>query len=363
MSEGKPKTFTVKVPEYLKPVLQTQIAKYKLRRNNIVKPLCLVCGVNYVHIPNEMREFVLSNTCRKCDFTMPYLYFHNTSPLGFKDCQYSWYMDNVLNVPAEETTNEFLIEGSVSHALDEYFIDLLRKKWFTDKIKSLSPSRIGIYNFLLGLFKDKYEDIIKGIVKRSREEFASKITEQELLVWREQIFHNIINDYAYINAIRLLNDAMYNGEFTQLMTQKHTEKVVFSTYEFFQIRLLLKGHIDKLYVLKNNKVFALRDDKGRRAIRVNENGMKFDCSEQLGSYSLALKQMYGKDVLNVGFMWLSRYWEPHPVICDEESYLDCLKEICLFIRDKHSPTKSKPGGLCSKQFCSRWEMCQNPSGQ
>jgi len=358
LSKGKEKTVSIPVPDYLSFIVKKRLEKYPFIKNAVFYPTCYVCGVNQTHIPNDIKVWLLNKTCKRCDGKIPYLLMHTTAILGIRsDCQYRWWLGEFMNIP--EPPSIYLIEGAIVHAYEEYLVKLMRKREFRAKIKELSSSRTALYDYLITLFRERFDEIVKDVAEREILEYGAKgDVEQRYLQLKEEIFSGVLNDFAMVMTIRFRNNALFGGELMKLLTRREVEKTVFGTYEFSGVKILQKGRIDCLYEIDkgDRKIFVIRDSKLRRRIGLTPSGkITYDPSLQFGGYACALRQMYEKDVEVVGLMWLSRYYEVEPIPCDEEGFIETVLELCNFIRNGTVPRKAVPGhGLCSKEYCGYW---------
>jgi len=340
----------VKIPKYLRMFVPAQMNRYIFNNNIIKSDICYTCGVNYTRLNESQKTWIENKVCSECDFKTPVLAFHITSILSFRTCQQSFWNSYVLGIKVPPSI--WLVEGIVGHTFDKFLLDYFSREDNYERIKRFYPSKTKIQREILNLLRREYDNLIEITLKNEN----SNIPSQLLITQKEEMFEDLLNDYAYIFTKRLYNDIKFGGEFRELQAFKWREEKVLAYDKLHDVRALQIGRIDKLFQIKD-KLFAIWDDKTKKRVRYWKNEFS-DSSRQLGGYSHCLKQMYGVDVHVIGVINLLRYFYPTFVYVDEEGYLDVLDELCLFIREMKTPLKRPKGsGLCKEEYCGYFNRC------
>jgi len=349
----KDKRLEVKVPRNLKPVIQAKLKRRRFFSNVYLSKSCLLCPVNFHEFTKEELEWIRKNVCSHCNKIVPCIGVRVTEIVSFKNCQMSWYFENILNIPRPYTTA--LLEGIIAHAFDRVLTDLLNDKAFFEKVKEYYPSRLDMYNFLVETLHKRYDRVCKSIIPEY--DAMKPMLEKLLITHKRDVFEKILEDFAYVGLIRIYNDILFGGEYRKLVKRRWEEKRVFGLYRHKGVKLFIVGHIDKLYRLGNDK-FVIRDDKTLRVVRVPRRGHGlYDYQLQLGGYSYLLRQLYGIDVETIGVIWLLRYADIAPTQCDEKGFLTVCKTMCEMLGEGKAPLRTYPGGLCSSDYCGYWNSC------
>jgi len=347
------KEFTVELPLYLIPLVRAQMERHILHPNIKRSPMCLTCGVNYTRLSEDLKSWVTSHMCKQCDLTNPCLIQYITDIIGFPNCQMAWYLSKILNIPTAPSV--YMVEGQISHEFDNFLLEYFSKKENYEYIKQFYPSRTKMTLEINKLLNEEYDKIIDRALKESEIEGKQNTIGQLLLSQKDELFSDVLSDYAYIFAKRLYNDIKHSGEFTKLLLTKWIEKKVIGYDTFYDIRMFQVGRIDKLYTIKPNK-FVIQDDKSSRAIRYWGEDIYSEAGTQLGGYAHCLQQLYNYDVHVLGAIWLLRYFYHTYIPCDVDSYVKILSDICKFIKERKAPLKrQKNTGMCHEQYCDYYK--------
>jgi len=351
-------TLNVTLPDYLIPVVNVQ-HKTHYYYNNIEKfQICKLCGVNMTKLRlGTSFSWVLTEVCGKCKGEMPCLLVHVSTVAGFPHCEQKFWFNFYQGL--KEPAIKAALEGTIAHSLNEFLVNYLSKFENTSKIKhECGISREKILSYLTNLLDLEYDKIAEDIVRRQREDFGDKVELKDILELKEELFEDFINDFAYLYTIRIYQNLVNGGVYHNLLAKRWTEMRVMAYDVFFGIKFLQIGRVDALYKLSDNSFF-IRDGKSSR--RITSDAIKegfWDFRYQAGGYSHCLKQIYPNNVSVFAMVYLLRYHDLIPDVCDEEGYLNNLQKMAELILYKQPPKKADRGGLCSTEFCLFWGFCQ-----
>jgi hypothetical protein len=350
------KTIESKIPKHITPILDTQLVKSKLHINNIEDDICYFCAINHTPLEHHHIVWVTQNICRQCEKNNPYIKQTVTDSLTFRSCQLAWWHSQVEGITYRPT--EYMIEGAVSHAIDEFLTEYFSDSKNFEKFIQYYPSRSKIYQEILSLIQAKFDTIVSTIEEKSSDDEYYSVLKNDYLKMKSELLETVMHDHAYIATMRVLNNIRYQGDYSKIVAMKWVEHKVVGYFNYANTNIFLKGRIDKLYKLKEN-VFLIRDDKASRMLTMfatsTPHGYYVE-NGQFGGYSYLLKQYYKKDVSVIGVIWFYRYNDFIPVYCNEEIFLDNLKNICTFLSKESSPPIPRfQGGICSEKFCPYWK--------
>jgi hypothetical protein len=342
------KEITLSIPSYLKMYIPAQLSNYSFQQNSIKGDLCYVCGINYTKMSDTNKVWAELNICKKCSLENPVLLFHITTILSFDMCQQSFWNSHVLGIKLPPSI--WLVEGIIGHYFDKFLLDYFSIDENYEKFKKYYPSRTKIQTELLKILREHYDKIIEEVMTQEN------IPGQLIVTQKEEIFESLLNDYAFLFAKRIYNDMKYEGEFRELQAFKWKEEKVYAYDEFYDVRILQSGKIDKLFKIKEN-LFVIWDDKTKSTIRHWKSDFS-DSSKQLGGYAHCLEQIYGAEVHVLGVLNLLRYFYPTFVYVDKEGYIEVVKRLCDFIRNSRTPMKlPKNSGICKEAYCGYFDRC------
>ena len=350
------KTVNVDVPDYLYDVLVVALNKAireKRIHNNVFESnTCYLCAVNQLHLTPEQLGWVKRNLCSKCDHKIPFYLQRITQICSFNYCDIAWYINNVLDIPT--VPNEYMIEGSFVHMLDELLSEHFSDRKTIKKYKALFPDR-----------KRMYEEVFKDIgflfakAKNNLLEEKDNVREELINKVADDMFNGILKDIAEVSTIRLYYDILNEGDYHKVANRKWSELKLLGYYINHGVKLLLVGHIDKLYKLGNNN-FVIRDRKGTHVVRyyATRNGAFYDVPIQLGGYKYLLEQNYNADVNVIGEVELTFYFDVIPTFCDTKGFIDSCDRLTSFISNQQSPIGRPRGSLCSVKYCPYYSLCK-----
>ena len=351
----------VTIPQNIYPIIHAKLRFQQTSPNILLSDVCYVCGVNANRLNKEETEWIKSNICIQCDKKTPYIPVSVTEVVNFDECQASWYFSNVLNLPIVVSTQ--MLEGTISHACDNILVNLMNDKQFFEKLKEKYPSRFDMYREVNKKLNEEYDVIIKDALEETNF-MQGYVPEKLLLTLKRDIFDKLLDDFTYLTVMRIYNDILFEGDYRKLISRRWEEKRVFGHFEHNGIKFLIRGRIDKLYRLGNEK-FLIRDDKSLRVIRLPGRGQSlYSYSTQLGGYHYCLSQMFTPKVETVGIIWLIRFADIVPAECDKDKFVSIAKEMCNLIAEGKAPTRCIPKvGLCSPNYCSYWNTCWGLEGK
>jgi len=345
----------VEVPNYLHNVLTIALNKAVVEKrvhNNLhYADVCYLCGLNQIHLSTEQLNWADKHICALCDKKTPFLLQRVSQICNFEYCDITWYCNNILGVPS--TTNVFMLEGSITHAIDDLLIDYLADRDNYKKLRKVAnvSGKDGLYEELL--------KILEKLFDKALEQLESKVTPQLIDVVKTNMFNDSLSDLAQVTAIRLYHNIQNQGEYQKIVQKRWTELKLIGYYINHGIKLLIVGHIDKLYRLDDN-TFVIRDKKTTRVLRLGAtaNGHFYDAHLQLGGYNYLLSQFYGANVSVIGEIEWTRYFDVLPIFCDVKGFTDVCDKLCLFILHEKPPIGRPRGSLCSINTCSFFSLCK-----
>jgi hypothetical protein len=352
--KGKQHLISLNIPDYLEPIIYAQTKLYPFYPNVMHNPMCTVCAINRTRLDDETISWCKRNICSNCDYKAPCILQHVTGVLSFEVCQMSWTLYNIeMKTPG---VTQAQVEGTIGHTFDKFLADYFSKEDSYEKFKGANIYKI--HTEIMKLIQAQYDKIVDEMLAKEKEDFGM-IADQLLVSQKQAVFEDILNDYAYIYAIRVYKNIKHGGAYYQIPALTWREKKVVGYDEFHNVRVFQVGRIDKLYQAGENK-FVIRDDKTTSVIRnyaYSPYGI-YAPSKQLGAYKHLLEQMTGAKVHVLGIINLSRYFDYIPVVCDEAGYLSVLEQLCSFISNKNVALKRNKGaGVCKEEYCGFFNTC------
>jgi|YelNatPaOPRAMG01_1025707.scaffolds.fasta_scaffold101801_1 hypothetical protein len=346
---------SVELPDYLFNIVEVSIkraiSQNRMYPNNVKSDMCYVCAVNQTHLSSEQLEFIKREVCNKCKLKTPYILQRVTSICSFNYCDIAWYLDNVYGVP--QVTNSFMLEGSLTHAIDNLLTEYLDNKNNYKRFKELYPDRDLIQQEILKIIENE-------LLTKALETVEESVPEDLIQSTLERMFNTVLEEFAEVNAYRICHNIEHEGEYHKIVSRKWTELKTVGYYSNYDVNLLLVGHIDKLYRLNDN-TFVIRDVKTTRTLLLSETeqGSFYDTQLQLGGYKYLLEQFYGVNVNVIGEIELSRYFQVLPVLCDSKGFVQVCDRLCDFIKNMKMPIGRPRGSLCTVETCSYFSICED----
>lgn len=349
-------TLKVSVPEYLFNIVETSLNRAindnRFYMNNLTSNLCYVCGVNQTHLSTEQQEYVKREICNKCKHEIPYILQRVTSICLFNYCDIAWFLDNVYGIP--KVMNTFMLEGSLTHVIDNLLTEYLDNRNNYKRFKELYPDRDKIQSEILRIIEEE-------LFNKALEYIENEVPTELLRATKERMFNTVLEEFAEVNAYRICHNIEHEGEYHKIVSRKWTELKVVGKYNSdYNVNLFIVGHIDKLYKLADN-TFVIRDLKSTRTLLLSETeqGSFYDTQLQLGGYKYLLESFYGCNVNVIGEIELSRYFQVLPVICDSKGFIDVCNRMCEFISKMKMPIGRPRGSLCTVESCAYYSICED----